>query len=160
MHTHTNDTYTQTHTQSRGISFPATGPLHWYKQCSQEHSAMIWNLTQNVCLLELWRIMWRVGVMPNNHGRGRTAFKHFPCIRLLKWHSFAGCWHFSRAYCKHMELDVMSICDLNILGILLIKENQTLLDLCRLCGKTEEKSRQYGTRSLSWWGYITADDCK
>ncbi len=37
----------------------------------------------------------RLDIMPNNHGRGGTAFKHFPCIRLLKWHSFAGCWHMS-----------------------------------------------------------------
>lgn len=33
-----------------------------------------------------------------------------------------------RAYCKHMELYVMSIWDLNTLGILLINQNQTLVE--------------------------------
>lgn len=64
------------------------------------------------------------------------------------------------AYCKHMELDVMSICDLNTLGILSIKENQTLLDLFRLCGKTKgKKQNQVETMALkmSCWAYITAD---
>ena len=65
-------------------------------QSSGERGAMIWNLTQNVCFLEFWGEIWRLDVMPNNHRKGRTAFKHFPCIRLLKWHSFAGCWHFSQ----------------------------------------------------------------
>lgn len=39
------------------------------------------------------------------------------------------------AYCKHMELHVMSIHALNTLGILLINEKQTLLDVP--CGKKQ-----------------------
>lgn len=65
------------------------------------------------------------------------------------------------AYCKHMELHVMSIHALNTLGILSINEEQTLLDQYRPCGKRDgNKAGNKAIKSSSSWAYITADHCR
>lgn len=130
----------------RGTGIPAPDLSHWCKlpQNSQEHSVMIWNLTQNVCFLEFPGKMWRFNVMPNNLRRGRAAFKHFPCVRLLKWHSFAGCWHLSRAYCKHMELHDMSIHDLNTRYSLMQRKTDT-------SGSVKAMWKEWGKKKNRWY---------
>lgn len=123
---------------------------------SQEHSFMIWNPTQNVCFLEFSGKMWRFNVMPNKLRRGRAAFKHFPCVRLLKWHSFAGCWHLSRAYCKHMEVHDMSRHDLNTRYSLMQRKTDTSGSLKAMWKEWRRKKKQTIQQSRVCYTEITS----
>lgn len=121
---------------------------------------MIWNLTQNVCFLELWRKMWRLDVMPNNHGRGRTAFKHFPCIRLLKWHSFAGCWHLSRGILQTHGITCYVHPWFKHWVFFRSRKNRHFWICVGHVERVRKKVGYMAIKSLSRWDYVTGDNCK